>query len=297
MPYQRLVNIDRNEVDWKPVQPNHQNKLLSVRTLLTSVSIASELSGLKEGPYPESVGYQTVGEVVKVDSVVKEIEKGDRILHFSGHTQFNYLNPDEVIKIPEHISSEVALCTILGEDTDKGVRKIRPDKQSKIIIFGAGLIGLLTLYNLSSRGFEHIDIVEPNKNRHQLAYDFGAKNVFGKAPQENYYTHGFECSASADAFQQLCVSMLPNGKICILSDGNNGDFYLPSSFYEKELNIVRSSDGEDYEKYAEWLFNASDHTLLKQLFKQTLHYKRLPSYYKELKELTNRPITTLVKWD
>jgi len=297
MVYQRLVNIDENEVDWKPVQPNHKNKLLSVKTLLSSMSIASELSGLKKGAYPRSVGYQTVGELLEVDSAVKELERGDRILHFSGHTQYDYLNPENIIKIPEHISGEIALCAILGEDTDKGIRKITPDKHSKIIIFGAGLIGLLTLFNLSSRGFEHIDIIEPNKNRHQLAYDFGAQNVFDKVPQENYYTHGFECSASPDAFQQICDSMLSNGKICVLSDGNNGDFYLPPSFYEKELNIVGSSDGEDYQKYAEWLFDAPNHSLLKQLFEQTIHYEQLPSYYKKFEQLTNRPITTLVKWD
>jgi len=91
--------------------------------------------------------------------------------------------------------------------------------------------------------------------------------------------------------------MLLNGKICILSDGNNRDFYLPPSFYEKELNIVGSSDGEDYQKYAEWLFNTPNQSLLKRLFEQAIHYEQLPSHYKKLKRSTNRPITTLVKWD
>jgi len=192
MVYKRLINTENNILEWKPIPSDDENKKISAQTLMTSISIASELSGLKEGSYPESVGYQTVGEIVEIRSALEELRIGDRILHFSGHTQYVYLNPEDIIKIPEQISSEVALCTILGEDTDKGIRKINPDKHSKIIIFGAGLIGLLTLYNLSSRGFEHIDIVEPNKNRHQLAYDFGAKNVFDKLPQANHYSHGFE---------------------------------------------------------------------------------------------------------
>lgn len=43
-----------------------------------------------------------------------------------------------------------------------------------------------------------------------------------------------------------------NGKICILSDGNIEELTLTANFYQKELQIIGSSDGYDYQKHADW---------------------------------------------
>ena len=38
-----------------------------------------------------------------------------------------------------------------------------------------------------------------------------------------------------------------NGKICILPDGNIEELTLTANFYQKELQIIGSSDGYDYQ--------------------------------------------------
>ena len=48
--------------------------------------------------------------------------------------------------------------------------------------------------------------------------------------------------------------MQSEGRICILSDGNIELLTLTPTFHEKELMIVGSSDGWDYQEHAKWFF-------------------------------------------
>ena len=50
----------------------------------------------------------------------------------------------------------------------------------------------------------------------------------------------------------LQKALKTNGKICILSDGNIEELTLTANFYQKELQIIGSSDGYDYQKHADW---------------------------------------------
>lgn len=43
-----------------------------------------------------------------------------------------------------------------------------------------------------------------------------------------------------------------NSEICILSDGNLEELTLTADFYEKELRIIGSSDGYNYQQHADW---------------------------------------------
>jgi alcohol dehydrogenase len=82
------------------------------------------------------------------------------------------------------------------------------------------------------------------------------------------YPIAFECSSNNKAFELLQRKMQREGRICILSDGNIEPLMLTPAFHEKELMIVGSSDGWDYQKHAELFFNfVSDHiTNLEDLF-------------------------------
>ena len=79
------------------------------------------------------------------------------------------------------------------------------------------------------------------------------------SPQEinrrsEMYPIAFECSSNNKAFELLQRKMQPEGRICILSDGNIEPLTLTPTFHEKELMIVGSSDGWDYQEHAKWFF-------------------------------------------
>ena len=116
-----------------------------------------------------------------------------------------------------------------------------------------------------------IDIVEPRAERRTMALQLGARMAI--PPQEitsvsDMYPIAFECSSSNKAFELLQRKMQREGRICILSDGNIEPLTLTPTFHKKELMIVGSSDGWDYQEHAKWFFNfVSEHIpKLEELF-------------------------------
>ncbi|MGN4443656.1 zinc-binding dehydrogenase [Bacillus cereus group sp. MYBK79-1] len=155
--------------------------------------------------------------------------------------------------MPNYIKPKVALLSILLCDAAKGVLKLNPRKDGKVLITGMGVIGLLTCYFLKYYvGVDHVDVVEPNRSRRRFAKKFGAKNIYDSVEQIiETYSYGFECSATNSGFRTLQKALNSNGEICILSDGNKEELTLTADFYRKELQIIGSSDGYDYQKHAD----------------------------------------------
>ncbi len=48
--------------------------------------------------------------------------------------------------------------------------------------------------------------------------------------------------------------MQHEGRICILADGNVEPLVIAPAFHEKELMLIGSSDGWDYQEHARWYF-------------------------------------------
>jgi alcohol dehydrogenase len=92
--------------------------------------------------------------------------------------------------------------------------------------------------------------------RGSIAKRLGASRVFQDVNDcpNHCYEYGIECSAYNIAFKTLQKSLLKEGSNCILSDGNKEILELQPEFYEKELKIVGSSDGWDYQEHAKWYF-------------------------------------------
>ena len=66
--------------------------------------------------------------------------------------------------MPSSIQPKVALLSILSCDAAKGVLKLNPRQDEKVLITGMGVIGLLACNFLKYYvGIEHVDVVEPNK--------------------------------------------------------------------------------------------------------------------------------------
>jgi alcohol dehydrogenase len=142
-------------------------------------------------------GYESVGEIIGCGANVHRLKIGDRVLAFYGHRTHAVLSAERTIWIPPDISDALALLAILGCDTAKGIAKVNPQNSQKVLVTGAGTIGLLTLFNLKARGMEQIDVVEPLSSRRELARQLGAHRVAaldeGDVLDETYHV-GFECS-------------------------------------------------------------------------------------------------------
>jgi alcohol dehydrogenase len=90
--------------------------------------------------------------------------------------------------------------------------------------------------------------------------------------------------------------MHQNGVICVLADGHLEPYTLLPEFHSKELTIIGSSDGWDYQQHATWFFGSDQKTLgkLESLFDLLINANELSSTFKKLANQEIDPIKILV---
>ena len=98
----RLTVTAPNELLWEEVElaPPGPGEV-RVRTLLSAVSVASELSVMRDGPFSTRLGYQTLG-VVAALGVDAGIEMGRRVITTLGHASSGLHCAGDVCAIPGH---------------------------------------------------------------------------------------------------------------------------------------------------------------------------------------------------
>ncbi|MEB9404600.1 zinc-binding dehydrogenase [Bacillus cereus] len=284
-----------------------QDDEIIVKTIAGAISIGAELpqyngSDVTEtNPfYPRKTGYESYGEVIQVGNKVTHVNVGDKVVSFYGHETIGIVKGHKVIRVPCSIQPKVALLSILSCDAAKGVLKLNPRQDEKVLITGMGVIGLLACYFLKYYvGIEHVDVVEPNKNRRDFAKKFGPKNIYDSEEKIiETYNYGFECSATNSGFHTLQKALKTNGKICILSDGNIEELTLTANFYQKELQIIGSSDGYDYQKHADWFFEEIGKTpFIEEIFQHEIHYTSLIQCFDELSLGIIKPLKVYVSYE
>ncbi|MEM7343959.1 MAG: alcohol dehydrogenase catalytic domain-containing protein [Chloroflexota bacterium] len=265
MKRQSLLLTSPHQLEWveETLPPIADDELL-IKTSCGAISVGTELPmylgrhrSSQLPTYPRMTGYESLGYVVDKGSAVQQTQVGDRVVTFYGHRTKAVVPGKKIIPVPTDISDEIALLSILSCDTMKGILKANIQPTDRVLVTGAGVIGLLTVFNLTRLGINQIDVIEPLTHRRQLARQFGATKVF--TPEQfdatASYQAGIECSSRNQAFAQLQQAMGPNARICILADGNVEPLVLSPAFHEKELLIVGSSDGLDYQAHASWFFN------------------------------------------
>ena len=284
-----------------------QDDEIIVKTIAGAISIGAELpqyngSDVTEtNPfYPRKTGYESYGEVIQVGNKVTHVNVGDKVVSFYGHETIGIVKGYKVIRVPSSIQPKVALLSILSCDAAKGVLKLNPRQDEKVLITGMGVIGLLACYFLKYYvGVEHVDVVEPNKNRRDFAKKFGPKNIYDSEEKIiETYNYGFECSATNSGFHTLQKALKTNGEICILSDGNIEELTLIANFYQKELQIIGSSDGYDYQKHADWFFEEIGKTpFIEEIFQHEIHYTSLIECFDELSLGIIKPLKVYVSYE
>ncbi|MEW4236245.1 zinc-binding dehydrogenase [Bacillus thuringiensis] len=308
MEQNKLVLEGPKRLKWETCKiKSIQDEEIIIKTIAGAISIGAELPQYKESDvsdtnpmYPRKTGYESYGEVIQVGNKVTNLNVGDKVVSFYGHNTIGIVKGDKVIRVPSYIKSKVALLSILSCDAAKGVLKLDPRQDEKVLITGMGAIGLLACYFLKYYvGVEHVDVVEPNKNRRDFAKKFGAKNIYDSEEKIiETYNYGFECSAKNSGFHTLQKTLKTNGEICILSDGNIEELTLTANFYQKELQIIGSSDGSDYQKHADWFFEEIGKTpFIEEIFQHEIHYTSLIECFDELSLGIIKPLKVYVSYE
>ncbi|MES5886067.1 MULTISPECIES: zinc-dependent alcohol dehydrogenase [Bacillus cereus group] len=308
MEHYKLFLKGPKQLEWETNEiKDIQDDEIIVKTIAGAISIGAELPQYNGSDvtdtnpfYPRKTGYESYGEVIQVGNKVTHVNVGDKVVSFYGHETIGIVKGYKVIRVPSSIQPKVALLSILSCDAAKGVLKLNPRQDEKVLITGMGVIGLLACYFLKYYvGVEHVDVVEPNKNRKDFAKNFGVKNIYDSEEKIiETYNYGFECSATNSGFHTLQKALKTNGEICILSDGNIEELTLIANFYQKELQIIGSSDGYHYQKHADWFFKEIGKTpFIEEIFQHEIHYTSLIECFDELSLGIIKPLKVYVSYE
>lgn len=263
-----------------------------LETLASSISIGTELPQYRgderaNSPltYPRMTGYENVARVKAIGASVTKLTVGKVVVAFYGHRTHAMLHEDRPIPVPAKIPAEVALSAILTCDVTKGIRKLNPLPETRVLVTGGGAIGLFTVAMLRAYGVRYVDMVEPLAQRRQLAIELGAQQSFSlqELPPDDY-DMAFECSSRQSAFALLQARLKHHSKLCILADGNIEPLVLSPAFHHKELTVIGSSDGWDYQRHAQWFFDyvQREKPPLDLLFDTRIKHTQLPETFAQL---------------
>lgn len=128
--------------------------------------------------FPIKYGYAVVGRVRAVGPGLTRIHVGDLVFALHPHQQL-FNAPERVIQVlhpdtpPEHGIFTANLETALNITLDAG-----PRLSETVMVFGLGVVGLLTARLLAETGVGQLIVVDPLIRRRQLAYDLSCATTF-----------------------------------------------------------------------------------------------------------------------
>lgn len=183
------------EIREEPLPPPPPRKVL-VKTLFSAISAGSELliyHGLcpRDLPLDESIpslkgkstfplkyGYSAVGKVIALGSDVPDEWNERTVFSFHPHESHFIAETRELLPLPENISPEEALFLPNMETAINFVMDGRPVIGEQVVVFGQGVVGLLTTALLAMYPLAGLLTVDRYPLRHEASLKSGANRVF-----------------------------------------------------------------------------------------------------------------------
>ncbi len=197
---------------------------------------------------PLALGYCHAGVVVETGAN-SPFSVGDRVVTNGNHAEYVTVPYTLAAKIPENVGFEAAAFTPLAAIGLQGVRLAEPTLGETVVVYGLGLIGLLTVQLLRANGCRVIGI-DTNSTRLALAERFGAVALNGAsgdvAAQVRALTGGIGADAvlltlsspSDDPVHNAAEMSRKRGRIVLV--GVTGLALRRDDFFKKELSFAVS---------------------------------------------------------
>ena len=207
--------------------------------------------------YPLKYGYSVVGEVI--DGIGKEARAwiGRRVFTFHPHESHFWTDPALLHPLPPHIAPEDAIFLPNMETAVNLLQDAAPLFGEQALVFGQGVVGLLTTALLTYAPLIQILAFEPLPLRQELSLALGADAVFDpaepdalEAARARLRTHAadggadlaFELSGAPQALQQAIDLVGFGGRVII------GSWYgkkpvalnLGGAFHRSRIRLISS---------------------------------------------------------
>lgn len=248
---------------------------------------------------PLPLGYCNVGKVIALGKGVTEFMIGDRVASNGHHAEFVCVPKNLVARIPDNVSDEEAVFTVIGSIGLQGIRLLNPQLGETIVVIGLGLIGLVTAQLLKANGCKVIGI-DYDRQKVNLANELGIQAIspeegtdpikFVQEQTEYIGADGILITASSksnDIIHEACEMSRKRGRIILV--GVIGLNMRRDDFYKKELSFQVScsygpgryddnyeNKGQDYPlPYVRWTEKRNFETILQTISSGTLSVRPL----------------------
>ena len=134
--------------------------------------------------YPLLYGYSCVGEVIAAGTLVDPNWIGRQVFAFHPHESHFAVSPESLMPLPPGVELEDALFLAAMETAVNLALDGRPLIGERVMVWGLGIIGLLTTAVLASYPLAVLSGVDCVALRRKTARDLGADLVFSGAGQD-----------------------------------------------------------------------------------------------------------------
>ena len=127
--------------------------------------------------YPLAYGYASVGQVVEIGRAAKKELLDQLVFCFHPHESHYTIRQDQLISLPDDIDSDDAAFLAAMETAVNFLMDGRPIIGENVVIFGQGIVGLLTTALLSQLPLGNLGALDPYPLRRENAKSAGARFV------------------------------------------------------------------------------------------------------------------------
>ncbi len=193
--------------------------------------------------YPMQYGYACVGVVVRGGDERRQEWVGRRVFAFQPHQRFFVCRPQEVIPIPTQVADEDALFFPNLETAVNLVQDAAPVLGERGVVFGLGVVGLLTALLLDQFPLSALTLVEPITLRQHKAQELGLTQVV--SPQSALpedFDFAVEVSGAGAALQQAIQQVGFAGRVIVGSwfGSKPVSLDLGSRFHRQRIQLISS---------------------------------------------------------
>ncbi|MEW9855432.1 zinc-dependent alcohol dehydrogenase [Novosphingobium sp. M1R2S20] len=234
-------------------------------------------------PVPGTVlGHEFSGTVVAAGNRVTGVAAGDRIvanpmMDYLGLGRLpgafaEYLRLPEVdvgrnvFVLPDTVSDEAGALIEPFAVALHAINRARAQVGERIVIYGAGPIGICVLVGLKARGIDGVLVVEPSAHRREMALGMGASAVhdpldgsptdfvashFGMSdagdggPASGLADVAFDCAGVASSLDAAMLSLRRRGRLALVADPQDCPLAPLRLVMLRELEVIGSATYDD----------------------------------------------------
>lgn len=194
--------------------------------------------------YPMQYGYALVGSVIASGNSKQTNLVGEKCFVFHPHDSHVLASSQSVVLLPDEIEAEDAVFLANMETAVGLLMDGAPMIGERVLIIGAGVVGLLTTALLAGNPHLSVDVVDLNHRRLLRAQALGAQHVFtpDTLPAEGDYDLVYELSGNPAGMNLALSAAGYAGRVVVGSwyGSKPAPLELGGRFHRSKLSIYAS---------------------------------------------------------